>query len=74
MQVYAEDTTKQMEAADEFLFKVLSLVYERQHHLGVLFVESFRSCYRVQRECDHSCPAHRQGYLTHNHTGVLLKH
>lgn len=69
-QVYGEDTSKQMEAADAFLFKVLSLAYERQHHLGVLFVESFRSCYRNQKECDQQCLAHRQGFMTHNHTGA----
>ncbi len=65
-----DDAYKQMEEVDEFLYKVLTLAYEQQRHIGILFVESFRSCFKTPWECDRHCRATRQGFLQSNFTGV----
>lgn len=58
-----------MEEVDRFIHQVLSLSRQQQRHLGVLFVESFRTCSIHTEDCNKHCPARSQGNMLYNHTG-----
>jgi hypothetical protein len=61
MQQYQFDAYKEMEAVDEFLHGVLAAARRQQRHLGLLFVETFRSCFNDPETCDKSCGKLDQG-------------
>jgi hypothetical protein len=61
LQQYQFDAYKEMEAVDEFLHGVLAAARRQQRHLGLLFVETFRSCFNDQETCDKSCGKFDQG-------------
>jgi hypothetical protein len=50
-----------MEALDGFMHGLLAAAHRQQRHVGVLFVESFRSCFKHQDDCDKSCGKFEEG-------------
>lgn len=76
-QQYAFDAYKQMEALDGFMHGLLAAAHRQQRHVGVLFVESFRSCFKHQDDCDKSCGKFkegRQGLFNTSIAGAARKH
>jgi hypothetical protein len=67
LQVY-QDLYLDMEDTDEFIYQILNMAHQRKRRLGILFVESFRTCAWATKDCNIHCPAHRQGFLVTNST------
>lgn len=70
-QIYGTDHMTQMQELDELLYTVLSIAAESQRQLGVLFVESFRTCASNTADCKLHCPYDQQGHMTYNYTGKV---
>lgn len=51
-----------MEAVDEFLFGLLAAAQRRQRDIGVLFMESFRTCANDSAVCDQLCGSTKKGH------------